>query len=99
MRRRKVIIGILALVLCGVLAVVFWPEAERPEPIYNGRKLSQWAQSFGTNGAQREAAIRAIGTNGISFYLEWVSYKPSLLKRARIEIAARTRSWLPFEWS
>jgi hypothetical protein len=36
MRRRNLILGMLALVLCGVLAVMLWPE--KPEPVYKGKK-------------------------------------------------------------
>src|SRR3954470_2220052 len=45
MRRPNIIIGILAVVVCGVLlAVAFWPEKEMPEPVYKGKKLSEWLE-------------------------------------------------------
>jgi hypothetical protein len=104
MRRRKIIFGILALVLFGVLVATLWPEKENLEPVFKGKKLSAWFEdvdapnekSFGT---QLEAAVQAIGTNGIPFYLEWLSYRPSLPKRIKSELAAQASRWLPFEWS
>src|SRR4051812_49230024 len=89
MRSRKGIIGIFALVLCGVVAVVFWPE--KPEPVYKGRKLSEWVQAISNGGIgssdEYPRAIEAIGTNGIPFYLEWYLYKPSFLKRTQLNFA------------
>jgi hypothetical protein len=74
MRRRKVIIGILALVACGILAAAFCPE--KPEPVYKGKKLSEWVQVLcETNASSRPVATRneaqeaivAFGTNAIPF--------------------------------
>src|SRR3954447_21980914 len=74
-RRRKIITGILALVLTGVVAVVFWPEES--EPVYKGKKLSEWVISAGTSPASffNREALREIGTNGIPFYLKWIRYE------------------------
>src|SRR4051812_14802182 len=75
MRRRKIIIGILALVVVEVLAVVFWPEES--EPVYKGKKLSEWVIRTGTSPElffNREA-LREIGTNGIPFHLKWIRYE------------------------
>jgi hypothetical protein len=70
MNRRKVIVGFLALVICGAVAVVFWPE--KPEPRYEGRKLSEWIQGAARQGRFASPdlyAVQAIGTNGIPYYL------------------------------
>src|ERR1051325_11479933 len=102
MNRRKVIFGVLALVVCGVLAVVFWPE--KPEPVYVGKKLSQWvlAQYSIIEGTAEEAqfheAIQKVGTNGIPFYLEWISYEPGLLKKAELKLAAVAQSRMHLKW-
>jgi hypothetical protein len=98
-RRRKFIFGILALVLCGVLAVMFWPE--KPEPVYKGRKLSEWvvARINATNSWEDAAlALRNIGTNGIPNYLEWIRYKPGLGKRAQSKLAGYGSKWLGSKW-
>jgi hypothetical protein len=105
MRRRKVIFGILAVVVCGVLAAVFWPE--KPEPVYKGKKLSEWVLLFSSSGrpplqmllfpmSEPERAINAIGTNAIPFYLEWLDYKPSLFRRLSFQLAEKGKVWLPF---
>ena len=35
--------------VCGALAMVFWPETEKAEPVYKGKKLSEWVSRFGAN--------------------------------------------------
>jgi hypothetical protein len=102
MNRRKRIIGIFAVVLCGVLAVVFWPE--KREPVYKGRKLSEWVNTLTSSDnaagqAQAKEAIRAIGTNGIPLYLEWISYQSGLWNRFQNQIGAQARKWLSVEGS
>src|SRR4051794_3322329 len=78
MGHRKMILALLtllALVLCGVLAVVFWPR--KPEPVYEGRKLSKCILGAARRGRFAYAdlnAIQVIGTNGIPYYLRWISY-------------------------
>ena len=57
MRRWKRIFGILTLVACGVLAVVFWPE--KPEPVYKGKKLSEWMVGLGCDHVYRRNAEAA----------------------------------------
>src|SRR5438128_1379403 len=91
MRRRNLIIGTLAVVLCGVLAVMFW--LDKHEPVYAGRKLSVWVISLGTSPElfiNREA-VRQIGTNGIPFYLEWIRFERNgfgeVLHDARVRLA------------
>jgi hypothetical protein len=103
MRRRKVIIGILALVVCAVLAVVFWPE--KPEPVYKGRKLSEWVRELTVSGirstdkdAEIQEAIVAIGTNGFPFYMEWLSYQPNLIKKGIMYSAGFANGWFDIPW-
>jgi hypothetical protein len=98
MRHRKVIIAILPLVACGILAAIFWPE--KPEPVYKGKKLSEWVVEVATKGSSKEAndAVQSIGTNGISFYLKWIGYRPSWLERSKTEIAYKM-PWLRLDCS
>src|SRR4051794_23011316 len=107
MRRRRVIIGMLALMLCGILAVVFWPE--KPEPIYKGKKLSEWAEMAGTPNsgaymrieflpAPHREAFEAVGSRGIPFYLEWVGYNQSSVIRARMYIAKQCDQRFGCNW-
>src|SRR3954468_3281451 len=102
MRRRKIILGILALVLCGILAAALWPEPS--EPVYKGRKLSEWLmephKSIGCRGGgwpvEVKNAISAVGANGIPFYLEWVAYEPGPFVTAKIQIAKKAETGLIF---
>src|SRR3954463_11693946 len=99
MRRPNIIIGILAVVVCGVLlAVAFWPEKEMPEPVYKGRKLSEWVIiRVGINRGnlgEKIQAIKAIGTNGIPFYQEWIRYDPGLLNLGYHKLAQQGRRFL-----
>jgi hypothetical protein len=104
-RRRKLLLGIFALVLCGVLAVMFWPE--KPEPVYKGRKLSEWVVEIAhTNypgdwpsGTEARQALEAIGTNGVPFYLHWMTFRPSILRKAMYQLAATTRPWVKCQFS
>jgi hypothetical protein len=99
MRRRKMMIGFLALVACGILVVAFWPE--KPEPVYDGRKLSEWLRIVATsrNGWSEEhtKAIDALGTNSIPFLLEWLAYEPGLPKKAQFKLAEISPEWLPLQ--
>jgi hypothetical protein len=99
MRRPNIIIGILAVVLCGVFAAMFWPE--KPEPVYKGRKLSEWLLSATNSGVFAKAeiqAIQAIGTNGIPYYLKWIRYRPGFLKRTQFRFAPKCRDWFHVKW-
>jgi hypothetical protein len=100
MRHRKIVVGILVLVACGVLAVVFWPE--KPEPVYKGKKLSEWVIRFNPFRAlsrsqpyfdvpprEVDLAVDAFGTNAIPYYIEWMNYKPGFLNNLAVGLAAR----------
>src|SRR3954468_1527974 len=96
MRRRNLIFGILALVLCGALAAAFWREKEIPEPVYGGKKLGQWLDEAvvqGTFTMEITEALQAIGTNGIRCYLHWINHEPSLRKKIGNYITIRTKGW------
>jgi hypothetical protein len=94
--RRKIIIGLLALAVCGVLAVVFWPE--KPEPVYKSRRLSEWVITGPKPEMAFREAVEAVGTNGIPFYLEWIRYRPSSLTRTKFRLAEKIRQWLNIKW-
>jgi hypothetical protein len=85
--------------LCAALAAVFWPE--KPEPVYNGKKLSEWLdQAAAQNGFDLETthAIQVIGTNGIPFYLRCLSYRAGLFYRVERTLAVPARRWLNVQW-
>ena len=100
-RRRKVILAIALFSLVVVLALVFWPRATCPEPIYKGRKLSDWlirASKKGQFSGEDTEAIQAIGVKGLPCYLEWMSYEPGALKRGQFQLAAGCEKVLHVDW-
>ena len=80
-RKRKRLL--LVAVVTGLLVVSFWFLAPNPEPTYNGRPLSEWiGVYYGTFTSPRPKAkaaeaIRAIGTNGLPWLLNWIDHEPS----------------------
>jgi hypothetical protein len=98
MSRRKIILGLLALVLCGLFAAAFWPEKEMPEPIYKGRKLSEWTVAATKTSPEAMLALQTIGTNGLPFYLDWIGYKPGISKRAQFKLAGYGNKWFGLKW-
>lgn len=98
-RRRKAA-AVFVCAFVGVLAVLAWRSLFHPEPVYNGKPLSTWAEQYGSNNwraggkpAAREAqaAIRQIGTNGIPFLLNLIRSQESPLKK-------RLRTMVPQTW-
>src|SRR4051795_810107 len=97
-RPRKLLFGMFALTLAliGVLAVALWPE--KPEPVYEGRKLSEWILATHSQPEEARLALQSIGTNGIPYYLEWIRYKPSIARRAQFRLADYAHRWLGSQW-
>lgn len=81
---------LLAGVSVAALALTSWFFLLRnTEPVYEGKRLSQWLSSYGKYVPKGDearpaayAAIRAIGTDGIPFLLAWIADPPqeSLIK-------------------
>src|SRR3954471_25027000 len=94
-RRRKLLLGLLMVGLLAPLPLLFVPK--NPEPVYKGRKLSEWVWVVATTKevvqTEAEDAIRAIGTNGIPFYVQWVTYNPNLIKGIQLEVGAKISEW------
>src|SRR5205809_809972 len=92
-RHRKMIIAFPLVILCGALAIgLTWAGSpENPEPVYKDKKLSAWLDGMPTpeptENPEALAALKAIGTNGIPFYLEWIQYKPDNGARVKVELA------------
>jgi hypothetical protein len=73
----------LGTLLLATGAYIAWPS--KPEPSYQGKKLSEWLPGYNASAtpfehAQTEDAIRRIGTNGLPFLLEWINYEEMGLK-------------------
>jgi len=76
---------ILAVVACAILFVTVAVAAPEREPEYGKKKLSEWVKIFAegldsahrSNETERAAeAIRAIGTNGVPYLVEWSAPPP-----------------------
>jgi hypothetical protein len=82
-KRRRVILILLACLMAGVVAFIVWPGEREPE--YQGKKLSEWltlySQTFSDESGRKEAhasaaqAVRHIGTNAIPYLLKWIRYE------------------------
>src|SRR6185436_9207850 len=89
---RKWWIGLVAVIVVAIGAVVFWPRPKEPE--YQGKKLSEWLEicrydrlpKYGNPAVPEEQlrvavkAIRQIGTNALPWLMRWAFYKPSIWK-------------------
>jgi hypothetical protein len=80
-----VALGVIALVM-----VCFAFLRPHDEPKYQGRYLSEWLQAYKENNhtawrlaEMQEAAhaVRAVGTNGLPYYLTWLRYEPPAWQR------------------
>src|SRR6266446_7972195 len=82
MRRRRLLIFLLAGAGAAVVVFLAWPRQREPE--YHGRTLSEWAflvtgpypyhdGAFPKKPAAEEA-IRHIGTNALPWLLTWIQY-------------------------
>jgi hypothetical protein len=94
LKRRTVAI---AVVLCAATVVVMMAFSRKPEPRYEGRPISFWvARLVGNHSAsevkQAEAAIRAIGTNGLPYLIDSLANEPP---EWRVKIAHYVPGWLP----
>ena len=79
MRRRRVIIIILAACILG--AVAFWPD----EPRYDGKSLSEWlvvyeygrlgTSSFSEAQKRAETAISHMGASALPALVKWIQYE------------------------
>ena len=96
--RRK--IAVVCMFACiSAVALLIWKSFFRPEPAYNGKRLTAWAQQYGANhwsgnrAAAKEAefAVRQIGTNGIPFLLDLIRAKDSVPKK-------KLRTLVPRSW-
>jgi hypothetical protein len=77
MRKRVYIaLAVLLVILAGVAA---WQGRRQPEPVYQGKRLSDWLER--PNGDDREQAIRQIGTNALPFLIKWLRAQDTRLNQ------------------
>jgi hypothetical protein len=78
MKRRRLLLILLASVASIALAFFIWPREREPE--YNGVPLSKWLERYGAAYGEDEparpaGAILQIGTNALPFLLRWIQYE------------------------
>jgi len=97
-RKRLVTIVIAVLLLVGAALYLFPPST--PEPVYGGRKLSEWLPDYNyattsERHLRAEDAVRHIGTNALPFLLNWIDYQDTTAmtqaRRAYNEVQHTTR--------
>src|SRR4051794_38515480 len=96
-RRRKLVLGFLALVLLGILAAAFWPEKPEPEPTYEGRKLSEWFDKD-THFRTRNLALRSFGRRAVPYLVKWAGYEPGPASKVRHYVAWKGWEWFGLRW-
>jgi len=94
--RQKKLVGVIAFT-CGIALLAWW-FLRSPEPAYNGKSLTAWAQQYRSNkwrggggpaAREAEVAIRQIGTNAIPFFLNLIQVRDSALKKKLREVVPR----------
>jgi HEAT repeat protein len=108
MRRRvQIALGVLFIALIAVLGGQVVPDRE---PVYQGRRLSDWLQEYAAGGnpfadveeraatlGRGRAAIGHMGTNALPFLLQMARAKDSPFKRF-ITAVARNQSLIRVHW-
>jgi len=75
-----------------VIVIVAWPR-ER-EPVYKGKKLSEWLARSMRGDREADDAVRKIGTNAIPYLFKWVSGESSEWNRTLSRISSRVPTWI-----
>src|SRR5438128_1620107 len=88
MRRRRTMLALAAGFTSVALVVTFicLPSAE---PVYNGKRLSEWLSEYPNPSPEARAAIRALEPKAMALMLQWIEYEPSALRTRCLRIASR----------
>ena len=98
-----VIIGACLSLVVGITAY----QSLRPEPTWDGRRLSSWlndlrpyAQQSEASPDQAEAAVRAMGAQAIPLLLTWIKSEDNAAKKAIYQVLPRNlqERWQP-QWA
>jgi hypothetical protein len=94
-KKRRILIAVLVVVFVGGLA---WWAMHPREPVYQGRRLSQWLDEYNRAGAMDKTrpvseAIRAMGTNTLPFLLANIKRTESPLKEKFFSLI-RKQHWI-----
>ena len=99
MPKRSILLILFLVVAVAIVGIVMvlWP---KPEPEYEGRKLSECVielakpTTMAEIGAAKEA-IRQMGTNALPYLIQWVGYETPALKKQVSWVAIRIFRKLP----
>jgi len=96
----------LAALLVTLVSAFLFATLTQREPRYQGKALRQWVQQYRTNhwsnaresdaDKRAQEAIRAIGTNGIPFLVEWMHTPDSSWKTKLREVVPRRWQSTPY---
>jgi hypothetical protein len=105
-RQRKILLGCLTLLLLVVISAILVEIRQTSEPVFQGQKLNRWVGELASRRAiawgssvEARAAIEAVGTNGLPFYIKWFTCEPDQAQPVKIGIAKVARKWLRLSWS
>jgi len=93
-KRRRILWIAGVVVVVAAAAALSWPR-ER-EPVYQGKKLSEWLKEYETthplgnrDDAAADEAVRHMGRNALPWLVRWVEYKPAAWKERVGKVAGR----------
>lgn len=91
---RKPVQMALAVLLVALAVVLVCQGLREREPVYQGRRLSQWLDEYNHVGTLDQTepiseAIRAIGTNGLPFLLAHVEHVDSPIKEKLLALVGK----------
>jgi hypothetical protein len=93
-RRLKLLLPVCGVLLC---AVVYWA-ASPCEPRSHGRRISAWLANYPrlnqVDWRESEAAIRAVGTNGIPYIFQELRRRDSFAKSMRAKLWFNGPIWV-----
>jgi hypothetical protein len=87
--RRRILLILAACAVVALVAAVFWPK-ER-EPVYQGKKLSEWLAMYCVStdsqvpDKEAEEAILGIGTNALPVLVKWIAREPPDWKKGLVD--------------
>jgi HEAT repeats len=102
-RRQRVVVSLLVCLVAVVLAIV-WPREQ--EPVYRGKKLSEWlvtegwAEGYRSLNEKKEPdadvgeAVRQMGTNALPFLKRWIWYETPVWRKRLADTAYRVNQGL-----
>ena len=78
MKRRWIIVLVVGCVVVG--AIIASMGFREREPVYGGRKLSEWLDYYSFPEPPQAEAVRHIGTNALPYLVKWLGYERPVWK-------------------